>query len=212
MEDKNRKLIEEHIKPAIVSKRILKAFEKVLRHEFVPNIYQESAYEDTALPIGGGQTISQPSLVAFMTQALRLRGNEKVLEVGTGSGYQSAILSRLAKEVYTIEFIEELSERASSLFKRLGFENIHTFVGDGTLGLPKYAPFDAIIVTAGGPKIPSPLIDKLKEGGRIVIPVGEPNNQKLILGIKRSGGLETEELMFVKFVALRGKYGLDNKD
>jgi len=206
---KRRKMVEEYIKGAgIEDKRIIKAFLQVPRHEFVLPEYIDQAYVDTALPIGMGQTISQPSLVAIMTQALRLKGDEKVLEIGTGSGYQAAILSRLAKEVFSIEIIGELAERARAIFKRLSYKNVHVVVANGTLGLPNFAPFDAIIVTAAGIKVPSPLVSQLKEGGRIVIPLGRNmQEQELQVGIKQNGKIRLEKIIPVRFVPLVGKYG-----
>ena len=166
----------------ITDKRVLEAFLKVPRTEFVltKDIYR--AYEDIPLPIGEGQTISQPSLVAQMTQELKLKGNEKVLEIGTGSGYQAGLLSHLANKVYTIERISSLANHARLIFKKLGYKNIKVVTGDGTKGLKKYAPYHAIIVTAGARDIPQQLIKQLKKGGRIVIPVGKsPADQILPL-------------------------------
>ncbi len=203
------KMVEKQIKArGIKDERVLKAMLKVPRHLFVDPSLIDQAYADHPLPIGSGQTISQPYIVALMTEALELRGNERVLEVGTGSGYQTAILAELALWVYTIEKYHQLLERAKKiLIEKLGYKNISFKLGDGTLGWKEAAPFDAIIVTAGGPKVPQPLVDQLKEGGRIVIPVGNEDIQVLIKGIKKGGRLETTPLDGVKFVKLVGAYG-----
>ncbi len=185
--------------------RVLEVMEKVPRHEFVPEKYRAFAYEDSPLPIGKGQTISQPYIVALMTECLNLEGNEKVLEVGTGSGYQAAILSELAKEVYTIEIVEPLAERAEELLKKLGYRNVKVKCGDGYLGWEEYAPFDGIIVTCAPDHIPQPLIDQLAEGGRMVIPVGEvyfPQVLKLIE--KREGKVTVRNVTPVRFVPMTG--------
>src|SRR5260221_10635323 len=164
-------LVEEFIRSSgVTDQRVLRAFLTVPRHEFVFREYTEQAYADGPLPIGEGQVITQPSLAARMNQALYLQGNEKVLEIGTGCGYQAAILSLLAKEIYTIERLPSLAERAQSVLRRLGYTNVSVFLGDGTKGLPAYAPFDAILVTAGGKSIPQPLLEQLKEGGYVVMP------------------------------------------
>ena len=152
--------------------RVLAALAHVPRHELVPDEMREYAYEDRPLPIGHGQTISQPYVVAYMTEQLRLRGDERVLEIGTGSGYQAAVLAELAREVYSIEIVEELGERARADLARLGYSNVHVRVGDGYRGWPEQAPFDAIIVTAAPGHVPQPLIDQLAVGGRLVLPVG----------------------------------------
>ncbi len=207
--DQAQILVDEYIKPqGITDQKVLAVFAKTPRHEFVPKEYRQDAYLDIALPIGKGQTISQPSLAALMTQTLNLKGDEKVLEVGTGSGYQAAILSRLAKEVYTIEILPKLAAGAKKVFTRLGYKNIHAYVKNGSLGLEKFAPFDAIIVTAGAKKIPRPLIDQLNEGGRIVIPVGERlYGQRLVVGTKKHRSLELTTIESVAFVPLIGKHG-----
>ncbi len=201
-------LVEKHIIPeGITDKRVLKAFLSVPRHEFVLPEYRDQAYYDGPLPIGEGQVITQPSLAARMTQALHLQGNEKVLEIGTGCGYQAAILSLLAKEIYTMERRQSLAERAKSVLHRLGYKNISVFTGDGTKGLPEYAPFDASIVTAGGPRIPQPLIEQLKEGGYFVMPIGEDiTSHTLQAGRKMKGKLQLQNLGPVHFVPLIGEY------
>jgi protein-L-isoaspartate(D-aspartate) O-methyltransferase len=191
----------------IRDRRVLEAMRRVPRHEFVPEEIRHRAYDDAALPIGEGQTISQPYMVAAMTELLELKGGEKVLEVGTGSGYQAAVLAELAREVYTIELHEELSERAREIIGRLGYRNVHFRTGDGTLGLPGEAPFQAIIVTAGSPAVPKPLADQLDEGGVIVIPVGERYSQRLLAGRKIRGKLHTEYGIYCVFVPLAGAFG-----
>lgn len=200
-------LVENYIQPEGVTKRVLKAFLKVPRHEFVSDEFKEQAYVDDALPIGEGQVITQPSLVAKMTQALHLKGKEKVLEIGTGSGYQTAILAELAKEVFTFEIKESLAVKAKSRLDRLDYKNVHVIFGDGTIGLPDEAPFEAILVTAGGPRIPPPLIDQLKEGGHLVIPLGKnPLEQDLLEFKKVEGILQFKNMGPVSFVPLTGKY------
>ncbi len=185
--------------------RVLEAMRKVPRHLFVPLEYREFSYEDRPLPIGEGQTISQPYIIALMTQALDLKGDEKVLEVGTGSGYQAAILGELAKEVFSIELEKSLAERARKLLEELGYNNIHIKIGDGFFGLPEEAPFDRIIITCAAPRIPEPLIDQLKDGGRMVLPLGEmPYHQDLILVKKKGKEFEVEDLGGVVFVPMRG--------
>lgn len=191
----------------ITDKRVLDVMSWLERHKFVPDRMKEYAYEDMPLPIGKGQTISQPYIVALMTQVLELKGNEKVLEVGTGSGYQAAILAELTKEVYTIEIIENLGKEAEERLKELGYTNIKVKIGDGYYGWQEYAPFDAIIVTAAAGAIPQPLIDQLKVGGRIVIPVGDESEQKLLLIQKQPGGkLKENEITGVLFVPLVGEH------
>ena len=182
---------------------VLDAIKRVPRHQFVPEHLQDQAYEDRPLPIGQGQTISQPFVVALMTQALELTPESKVLEIGTGSGYQTAILAELAGDVYTVEVRPELQERARLILEDLGYTNIHYRVGDGWLGWPEEAPFDAIIVTAAAPEWPQALIKQLAEGGRMVIPVGERDwNQTLWLLTKLDGQLIKESLGPVRFVPL----------
>ncbi|MEX0621790.1 MAG: protein-L-isoaspartate(D-aspartate) O-methyltransferase [Candidatus Woykebacteria bacterium] len=207
-EEKRNKLVQDSIKPLDVDEEITSAFLQIPRHEFVPDDLKNSSYEDIALPIGEGQTISQPSLVALMTNLLGLKKSDKVLEVGTGSGYQAAILSKLVKEVFTIERIKDLADRAEKTLKKLGCQNVHVFEGDGSLGLTKFAPYDGIIVTAGARGVPKPLSDQLVQGGRIVIPVGKDIwNQKLMVGEKQNGRLELSEVESVRFVPLIGEHG-----
>lgn len=191
----------------IYDKLVLDAMKKVPRHKFVPKDLEASAYEDCALPIGGGQTISQPYMVAIMTEKLGLSAGAKVLEIGTGSGYQAAILAEIAGEAYTIERIPSIAERAKKIFDELAYKNIKVIVGDGTLGLPEKAPFDGIIVTAGAPSIPKPLTDQLADGGRLVIPVGEAFEQTLTIVTKRGNKLDIEGSIGCVFVPLIGKFG-----
>jgi protein-L-isoaspartate(D-aspartate) O-methyltransferase len=185
----------------INDQRVLEVMRKVRRHEFVPLAYQRLAYQDTPLPIGEGQTISQPYIVALMTELLRLTGSEKVLEIGTGSGYQAAILAELAKQVYTIEIMPVLAERSEGLLKRLGYENIVVKCGNGYIGWAEYAPFDAIIVTCAPEEIPVDLIEQLAEGGRMVIPVGSVY-QELKLIEKQNGQIKVKGIIPVRFVPM----------
>ncbi len=180
---------------------------KVPRHLFVPEALWHQAYSDRPLPIGYGQTISQPYIVALMTEALELRGDERVLEVGTGSGYQAAILAELAKQVYSVERMPELAKRARRILDRLGYGNVLIRVGDGSKGWPERAPFDAIIVTAGAPKVPKALLQQLKIGGRMVIPVGDEQSQELLKIVRLKDGFQQEELGGCRFVKLIGEEG-----
>ncbi len=188
----------------VKDERTLEAMRKVERHLFVPPESRAQAYEDHPLPIGSGQTISQPYIVAFMTEAAGLRGGETVLEVGTGSGYQSAVLSEIAARVYSIEIVAPLAESAAALLKRLGRTNVTVRAGDGYLGWPEAAPFDAILVTAAAPRIPEPLEQQLKDGGRLVVPVGD-DWQELMVVTRRGERLEEKRLMPVRFVPMTGK-------
>lgn len=179
----------------------LRAMRTVPRHEFVPSDMRAYAYEDRPLAIGNGQTISQPYIVAFMTSVIKPRPEYKVLEIGTGSGYQAAVLAEIVSEVYTIEIIPALAEEAEKKFKALNYQNIHTRVGDGYHGWPEEAPFDAIVVTAAPDKIPAPLIEQLKEGGKLVIPVGPKYSvQSLQLVTRKNGKTTTKNLFPVRFV------------
>jgi len=187
--------------------RVLRAMRKVPRHLFVEESLRGQAYEDHPLPIGEKQTISQPYIVALMTEALRLKGSEKVLELGTGSGYQTAILAELCDRVYTIERIPALLYRAKETLDKLGYKNIEYRVGDGTLGWPEEAPFDGIIVTAAAPKVPQPLVDQLAMGARFVIPVGDRITQDLLLIERVPEGIRKTSLGGVRFVDLIGKWG-----
>ncbi len=187
--------------------RTLAAMTEVPRHWFIDDAMQGRAYGDHPLPIGGGQTISQPYIVAYMTQALGLKGPEKVLEIGTGSGYQAAILARLCSQVFTVERINSLLAGARKIFDRLRYFNIRSKLDDGTLGWSEFGPYDAIIVTAGGPEIPVPLIDQLADPGRLIIPVGDQHEQVLQLLRKNEGRVEISLLAGVRFVDLVGEYG-----
>lgn len=188
----------------VSSPDVLAAMRAVPRHEFVPPSVRNEAYQDSPLPIGFGQTISQPYIVAAMTDALRLRPSDKVLEIGTGSGYQAAVLAHLVSNVYSIEIIPELAQRAAADLARLGYTNVHVRAGDGYAGWPEHAPFDAIIVTCAPENIPQPLIEQLAEGGRMVIPVGGRWGQSLVRMTKRGGTLHREDLMGVIFVPMTG--------
>lgn len=194
-------------KRGIRSSRVLEAMERVPRHLFVPDELVARSYNDEPLAIGERQTISQPYMVAAMTEALELEGPERVLEVGAGSGYQAAILAELAREVITIEARASLADAARERLAALGYGNIRVEIGDGTLGWPEAAPFDAILVAAAAPQVPSPLIDQLAEGGRMIIPVGKSDRQ-MLMRIRKSGGRIVEEELFAcQFVLLQGQYG-----
>lgn len=203
-----QKMVEEQlIARGIKDKKVLEIMGLVERHKFVPEDMKKYAYEDTPLPIGEGQTISQPYIVALMTELLKLKGDEVILEIGTGSGYQAAILAELAKEVYTIEIIDSLGRQAQERLEGLGYTNIKVRIADGYYGWQEYAPFDGIIVTAAADYIPQPLVDQLKIGGRLIIPVGDKNMQKLLLVQKELGGkLKKYELTAVMFVPLVGEH------
>ena len=191
----------------IDSPRVLEAFRSVPRHLFVPQHKREFAYSDGPLPIGRGQTISQPYIVAYMTEALELQGEERVLEIGTGSGYQAAILGELAAEVYTVERHQDLAKTASQRLQDMDYENIHVIQGDGTEGLPEHAPFQGVIVTAAAPEVPRPLLDQLDEGGRLIMPVGSRGGQVLKLYQRREGDFSVKALSPVAFVPLIGEHG-----
>ena len=188
----------------IRDKLVLEAMHQVSRHLFIPESHRREAYADHPVPIGFRQTISQPYIVAFMTEALELRPEDRVREIGTGSGYQAAILGELAREVFTIEIIPQLGERSKELLARLGYKNIQVRTGDGYKGWPEEAPFDAIIVTAAPPQVPQPLLDQLKVGGRMIIPVGE-FNQGLILITRTVKGYERRNVLPVRFVPMTGE-------
>jgi len=199
------RMVEDQIEAREISDpRVLSALRSVARHEFVPAGEREHAYEDRPLPIGHGQTISQPYIVAVMSELLHLRGSEKVLEVGTGSGYQAAVLARLAREVYTIEIVPELARRAEADLRRLAFANVHVRAGDGYRGWPEQAPFDAILVTAAPGHVPQPLVDQLAIGGRMVLPVGDVL-QELVLVTRDERGVRQQRLIGVRFVPMTGE-------
>jgi protein-L-isoaspartate(D-aspartate) O-methyltransferase len=186
----------------IQNRRVLDAMTTVPRHEFVPRAFWNLAYRDEPLPIGQGQTISEPFIVAFMTEQLDPKPTDRVLEIGTGSGYQAAVLSQLAAEVYTIEIIESLAKRAEATLKRLGYNNVKVLVGDGYQGWPDHAPFDGIIVTCAPDHIPQPLVEQLRNGGRMIIPVGPPDNQQLYVLQKQGTKVEQKAVLPVRFVPM----------
>jgi protein-L-isoaspartate(D-aspartate) O-methyltransferase len=188
----------------ITDKNVITAMRRIPRHLFVPKEEREQAYSDGPLPIGHNQTISQPYIVAIMTELLGLDSTSKVLEIGTGSGYQAAVLGEIADSVYTIEIVKPLAERAAQILDSLGYKNIFVRAGDGYQGWPEAAPFDAVIVTAAAPKIPQPLIDQLKTGGRLVIPVGELS-QELYLVTKNEEGILKQSIIPVRFVPMTGE-------
>jgi protein-L-isoaspartate(D-aspartate) O-methyltransferase len=191
----------------IADPQVLRAMQEVLRHEFVPPELQARAYEDVPLPIGGGQTISQPYIVAAMTAALYLQPSDRVLEVGTGCGYQTAILARIVAEVVSIEIRQDLASVAAARLTNLGFSNVHVHHRDGTLGLAHLAPFSAILVAAAAPSIPQPLIAQLAEGGRLILPVGPPDKQQLVRITRHGSRFESETLESCQFVPLIGQHG-----
>lgn len=204
---RRRMVTEQLIAGGIKDARVLDAMAKVPRHAFVGQGMQNQAYEDRPLQIGQGQTISQPLMVAIMSEALELKGDEKVLEIGTGSGYQAAVLAELAKDVFTIERLDSLSIGARRALHKLLYKNIHFRIGDGTVGWPEEAPFDGIIVTAGSPDIQKAFLDQLKDGGRLVIPVGGKTAQELIVVTKAGDGFRTRTVTGCRFVKLIGEYG-----
>jgi protein-L-isoaspartate(D-aspartate) O-methyltransferase len=191
----------------IIDESVLAAMNTVPRHEFVPADFRNRSYDDSPLPIGEGQTISQPYIVAAMTAALRLTGSERVLEIGTGCGYQAAVLSILAKQVYTVECRSALATAAAQRLSRLGYSNVHVHCGDGTLGMPDFAPFDAILVAAAAPSVPPPLLAQLGEGGRLILPIGDAENQELQIMERRGGAFRTQTLEGCRFVPLVGCHG-----
>lgn len=202
-----RELIDEIREKGIDDLDVLRAFDQVPRHIFLPEAVHHRAYEDAPLPIGYGQTASQPSLQALYLQTLRLTPQDRVLEVGTGSGYQTALLALLAGHVYSVERVRELSVRARDSLDRLRVRNVALLVGDGTIGWSRYAPYDAILVAAGAPAVPSALIEQLAPGGRMLIPVGDRAEQRLVLYHRTEDGVETEELTRCTFVPLIGRFG-----
>ena len=205
---KRSEMIEKQLRQrGVTDAAVLAAMKAVPRHEFVPEELRTRAYEDVPLPIGDGQTISQPYIVAAMTAALHLRANDRVLEIGTGCGYQGAILSRLAKEIFSVERRPELALSASERLARLGFNNVHVHCGDGTLGLPEFALFDAILVAAAAPAVPQPLLAQLAEGGRMILPVGDAEHQELQLIEKQGTAFVKSTLEGCRFVPLVGYHG-----
>ncbi len=191
----------------IQSVRVLEAMSSVPRHLFVPPEHVSKAYADEPLPIGEGQTISQPFMVAAMADALSLDGHERVLEIGAGSGYQAAVVSLLAREVIAVETQPALAAAASERLLELGYKNVRIEVGDGSLGWPSDAPYDAILVTAAAPDVPPPLVEQLADGGRLVLPVGSADQQDLVRIVKRDGSSTRESLFACRFVPLLGRYG-----
>jgi len=198
---RNAMVDDQIIKRGVTDPNVIKAMREVPRHLFVPKLSQRYAYEDRPLLIGFNQTISQPYIVAFMTEAVQLTGNERVLEIGTGSGYQAAILAEIAKEVYTIEIVEGLAQQADKRLKGLGYENIVVRHGDGYKGIKEFAPYDAIVVTAAPKEIPNELVSQLKIGGRMIIPVGS-FFQELYLITRNEDGITRENLLPVRFVPM----------
>lgn len=202
------RMIREQIKlRGIRDERVLAAFQEVERHRFVPERYRNAAYGDFPLPIDEGQTISQPYIVAYMTEILNLKKDDRILEIGTGSGYQAAILSRICDTVYTVEIFQTLATKARKLFDELGYNNIMVKAGDGYEGWPEKAPFDAILVTCAPSKVPDPLKNQLAEGGRIIIPVGVSPYQDLVLLKKKGGRITQNKVLPVRFVPMIGKNG-----
>ena len=203
--EKRRQMVEQQIRSrGIADKAVLKSMSKVERHRFVPASQWDSAYIDSPLPIGEGQTISQPFIVAYMTEAAELSPSEKVLEIGTGSGYQAAILGEIAREVYTIEIVPPLAERARATLSQLDYKNVFVKTGNGYLGWPEHAPFDAIVVTAAPDEVPQALVDQLAVNGKMVIPVGTFNQQMMIITRTSSGVIERKTIP-VRFVPMTGK-------
>jgi len=206
-ERQRRELIEKIQERGITDLEVLRAFDQVPRHLFVPAAVQHRAYEDAALPIGFGQTASQPSIQALYLELLRPTRNDRVLEIGTGSGYQTALLAMLAGNVYSVERIRELSVRARRVLDDLRISNVALLVGDGTIGWAKFAPYDAILVAAGAPSAPKALLDQLAPGGRLLIPIGDRKEQKLTLFRRTETGIESEEVARCLFVPLIGRFG-----
>lgn len=202
-----RRLIESLQANGISDLAVLRAIDEVPRHLFVPTGVRHRAYEDSSLPIGNGQTISQPSVHARYLQELRLTGRERVLEIGTGSAYQTALLSKLVEQVFSIERVGTLMDRSREILQRTGARNVSLLLGDGTLGWSSYGPYDAILVSAAAPKVPQPLADQLAEGGRLLVPLGGREEQVLAVITKRGTELERRDIGPVRFVPLVGKYG-----
>lgn len=204
-----RMVDEQLVARGIRDERVLAAMRRVPRHRFVPDAHRDEAYGDFPLPIGYGQTISQPYIVAFMTEALRVAPGSKVLEIGTGSGYQAAVLAELAGEVHTIEIVSPLAARAAALLRELGYTNVHVRDGDGYLGWPEAAPFDGVMVTAAPDHVPPPLVEQLRPGGRLVIPVGVVEQDLIVYTKQPDGRLREEERLPVRFVPLTRRPGGD---
>ncbi len=199
-------------KRGVKDENVLRVMATLPRHEFVPPHSRGMAHADEPVGIGGGQTISQPYIVAAMTEALCLRGIEKVLDIGTGCGYQAAILSCLAREVYSVELRPDLAHSAAERLERLGFHNVHVHTGDGSMGLKEFAPYDAILVAAAAPSVPQPLLDQLADGGRMIVPVGTEEHQQLLLVTRQGAVFNSERREQCRFVPLMGRYGWHGGD
>jgi len=206
-----RRLLDTLREKGIRDLSVLRAFDLTPRHAFVPTGVRHRAYEDSSLPIGSGQTISQPSIHARYLEILGFKGSERVLEIGTGSGYQTVLLSHLVAQIFTIERIPALYTMARDAIARAGAKNVSMLLGDGTVGWREYSPYDAILVSAGGPGIPQPLVDQLADGGRMLVPVGPKEEQTLTLVTKRGGQVETTEMAPVRFVPLYGTHGWEQQ-
>jgi protein-L-isoaspartate(D-aspartate) O-methyltransferase len=212
-ERERRRMVERQImQRGLKDPRLLAAFESVPRHQFVPEEYRYAAYDDGPLPIGHSQTISQPYIVALMTALLELKGDERVLEVGTGSGYQAAILGILTAEVHTVEYVPELASQADKVLKELGLDNVHVHVGDGSLGWPQAAPYAGILVAAAAPDAPKALLSQLEDGGRLILPVGGRGMQNLEVWERKENEFRSKIETSVAFVPLRGEQGWDRKE
>ena len=205
--ERSRMVDQQIVGRGVKDERVLAVMRKIPRHEFLPEGIRGMAYNDSALPIGEGQTMSQPYMVALMTEFLGLKGTERVLEIGTGSGYQAAVLAELCQKVYTVERIKTVADKARATLDRLGYKSVAIKIYDGTYGWKEMAPYDAIIVTAGSPDIPAPLVEQLKEGGRMVIPVGDRYGQQLITVVKTADGMVTSRSIPCVFVPLIGNHG-----
>ena len=207
-EKERSRMVDEQIAGrGVKDERVLAVMRKIPRHEFLPEGISGMAYNDSALPIGEGQTMSQPYMVALMTEFLGLKGTERVLEIGTGSGYQAAVLAELCQKVYSVERIKTVADKARATLDRLGYKSVAIKIYDGTYGWKEMAPYDAIIVTAGSPDIPAPLVEQLKVGGRMVIPVGDRYGQQLVTVVKTAEGTITERSIPCVFVPLIGNHG-----
>ena len=209
---KKRMVKTQIVRRGLQDPRLLTVFETVPRHKFVPEEYYYAAYDDSPLPIGFSQTISQPYIVALMTDLLKLQGHERVLEIGTGSGYQAAILGMMAEEVHTVEYLPELATNADKLLKELGFDNVHVHIGDGSLGWPEAAPYQGILVAAAAPQAPKALLEQLENGGRLVLPIGGRGMQNLEIWERDGDEFTSRVETAVAFVPLRGEEGWDRQE
>jgi len=210
--ERQRMVEEQLLNRDIVDERVLQAMREVPRHRFIAREHRHLSYSDCPLPIGQSQTISQPYIVALMTQMLRLKGDENVLEIGTGSGYQAAVLAHLAREVHSVERHKRLASRAARLLASLGITNVHVHVGDGSLGWPPGAPYDRILATAAAPKVPRPLLDQLADGGCLILPVGSRGGQYLERWTRQGDDFRREHGVPVAFVPMLGQYGWEDED